>query len=133
MKYEIQDCIGAKMRKMSRIIDNCYRKNLAEFDVTENQLTILMVLYKTKMIEQGQVGKILELERSTVSRNIKLLEKKNLLLRTNDYKPSVELTKEGFNLVEMILPKWEKTMDEIHDQIGDKGFQQISNLENVIR
>lgn len=133
MKYEIQDCIGAKMRKISRIIDNCYRKNLAEFEVTENQLTILMVLYKTKMIEQGQVGKILELERSTVSRNIKLLEKKNLILRTNDYKPSIELTKKGHNLVETILPKWEKTMDEIHNLIGDKGFQQISDLENVLK
>ena len=133
MKYDVEDCIGAKMRKMSRIIDNCYRKNLAEFDVTENQLTILMVLYKTKMIEQGQIGKILELERSTVSRNIKLLEKKNLLHRTNDYKPSVELSKEGFNLVEVILPKWEKTMDELHSMIGDHGFKQISNLENVLK
>ncbi len=63
----------------------------------------------------------------------KLLEKKNLLHRTNDYKPSVELSKEGFNLVEVILPKWEKTMDELHSMIGDHGFKQISNLENVLK
>lgn len=132
MKYDIPQCIGARLRRLSRIADAYYRKCLVDFNITENQMTILFVLSKMGKIEQGKIGEILFLERSTVSRNIKLLEKQKLVSRTIDYRPEIELTTEGKELVKVLLPKWEEVMDELAGKIGQAGFDDIKDLENKL-
>ena len=52
MKYEIQECIGARLRGLSRQVDSVYRKYLEGTNITENQLSIMFALYKTGEIEQ---------------------------------------------------------------------------------
>lgn len=129
MKYELNNCIGLRLRRLSRIVDGYYRKNLIDYEITENQLTILFLLSKMKKVEQGRIGKVLKLERSTVSRNIKLLEKKGLIKRTPEYKPEIELTTKGRKLAIELIPLWEKTMDELIAKLGDNGLQIIKKLE----
>jgi len=129
MKYELNNCIGLRLRRLSRIVDGYYRKNLIDYDITENQLTILFLLSEIKKVEQGRIGKVLKLERSTVSRNIKLLEKKGLIKRTPEYKPEIELTTKGKNIALELIPRWEKTMDELTAKLGDNGIQIINKLE----
>lgn len=129
MKYELNNCIGLRLRKLSRIVDGYYRKNLIDYEITENQLTILFLLSEMKKVEQGRIGKVLKLERSTVSRNIKLLEKKGLIKRTPEYKPEIELTTKGRKLAIELIPLWEKTMDELIAKLGDNGLQIIKKLE----
>ena len=129
MKYELNNCIGLRLRRLSRIVDGYYRKNLIDYEITENQLTILFLLSKMKKVEQGRIGKVLKLERSTVSRNIKLLEKKGLIRRSPEYKPEIELTTKGKNIAIELIPRWEKTMDELIAKLGDNGLQIIKKLE----
>ncbi|MCH8035231.1 MAG: winged helix-turn-helix transcriptional regulator [Bacteroidetes bacterium] len=129
MKYELNNCIGLRLRRLSRIVDGYYRKNLIDYEITENQLTILFLLSEMKKVEQGRIGKVLKLERSTVSRNIKLLEKKGLIKRTPEYKPEIELTTKGKNIALELIPRWEKTMDELTAKLGDNGIQIIKKLE----
>lgn len=129
MKYELNNCIGLRLRRLSRIVDGYYRKNLIDYEITENQLTILFLLSEMKKVEQGRIGKVLKLERSTVSRNIKLLEKKGLIKRTPEYKPEIELTTKGKNIAIKLIPRWEKTMDELIAKLGDNGMQIINKLE----
>ena len=129
MKYELNNCIGLRLRRLSRIVDGYYRKNLIDYEITENQLTILFLLSEMKKVVQGRIGKVLKLERSTVSRNIKLLEKKGLIKRTPEYKPEIELTTKGKNIALELIPRWEKTMDELTAKLGDNGIQIINKLE----
>ncbi len=129
MKYRLQDCIGFRLRKLSRIVDGHYRKNLTGFDITEKQLGILSVLYEMKKVEQGKIGKFLLLERSTVSRNIKLLKEKGYIKSTPDYKPEIELSAKGKKLIIKLLPLWEKTMDELIVKLGKDGMKLIEKLE----
>ena len=89
MKYELNNCIGLRLRRLSRIVDGFYRKNLIDYEITENQLTILFLLGEMKKVEQGRIGKVLKLERSTVSRNIKLLKEKRLIRISTEYKPEI--------------------------------------------
>lgn len=129
MKYKLYNCIGLRLRRLSRIVDVYYRRSLIDYEITENQLTILFLISEMKKVEQGRIGKFLKLERSTVSRNIKLLKEKGLIKRTPDYKPEIELTIKGRNLVIKLLPLWEKTMDELVAKLGDDGLQLIKELE----
>ncbi len=132
MKYSTRDCIGSRLRRLSRIVDGYYRKHLAEFDITESQMSILFVLELTGKIDQGKIGQILHLERSSVSRNIKLLEKKRLIKRTSEYRPAVELTAKGVKLISKIKPRWEKAMEELSTIIGKDGMKMIEKLEKKL-
>ncbi|WP_298504227.1 MarR family transcriptional regulator [uncultured Maribacter sp.] len=130
MKYDLQLCIGSRLRRLSRIVDGHFRSKLSEFNITENQMTILFVLNKMGKVEQGKIGQTLVLERSTVSRNIKLLEKQNYIKRTSDYRPEIELSKKGNELVQKLIPLWEETMDELISKLGENGLTYLSELEN---
>ena len=129
MKYKLNNCIGLRLRRLSRIVDGYYRKNLIDYEITESQLTILFLLIEMKKVELGRIGKVLKLERSTVSRNIKLLTEKGLIKRTPEYKPEIELTTKGKNLALELIPLWEKTMDELITKLGNNGLQLIKELE----
>lgn len=96
-------------------------------------MTILFTLHELGMVEQGKVGEVLCLERSTVSRNIKLLEKQGLLSRTMEYRPQVALTTQGMDLVKVLIPEWEKAMDGLVEQLQEEGMDSIKNLENRLK
>jgi len=132
VKHNLQDCIGSRLRRLSRITDGYYRKQLSGFSITENQLTILFALRKMGKTEQGKIGQALVLERSTVSRNVKLLEKKDFIIKTIGNRPEIELSKKGNELVQTLIPLWENAMDELIEKIGDKGMQYIRELEKKL-
>lgn len=132
MKYEFHQCLGARLRRISRIIDTEYRTCVQGFGITENQMNILFVLKASGEISQGQIGSILVLERSTVSRNINLLVKQDLVIKTSSYQPEVELTKKGVVLVEELVPVWEKVMDNLIKTIGIENFESIKALEKKL-
>ena len=129
MKYQLEHCIGSRLRRLSRIADGEIRKVLGEHNITENQMTILFTLHELGKVEQGKIGEVQCLERSTVSRNIKLLERQNLLYRTAEYRPEVELTTEGMDLVKVLIPKWEKAMDVLVSKLQDAGLSNLQELE----
>ena len=132
MKFDYQDCIGARMRQLSRKVDSYFRVHLKEFDITENQMTILFALKKMGLVEQGSIGIQLSLERSTVSRNIKLLKKKNFISKSSNYRPEVELTDEGIELVAKLTPIWESIMEELYGKLKSSGFDSLQVLESKI-
>ena len=129
MKYDLGHCIGNRLRRLSRIVDRQFRTSLKAYDITESQLSILFVLRKLGKVEQGKIGEALVLERSTVSRNVKLLEKNGIVTRTSDYRPDIELTEKGNELVNTLIPIWEELMDYLIDKLGVDGMETIRTLE----
>ena len=129
MKYDLGHCIGNRLRRLSRIVDRQFRTSLKAYDITESQLSILFVLRKLGEVEQGKIGEALVLERSTVSRNVKLLEKNGIVTRTSDYRPDIELTEKGNELVNTLIPIWEELMDDLIDKLGVDGMETIRTLE----
>ncbi len=132
MKYDLEHCIGNRLRSLSRIVDKQYRLRLKAFDITESQLSLLFALKKLGKVEQGKIGEALVLERSTVSRNVKLLEKKEIISRTSDYRPEIELTAKGDTLVNTLIPIWEEIMDNLMNKLGIDGLTPLETLENKL-
>ena len=133
MKYDLEHCIGNRLRCLSRIVDRGFRSSLKDFDITESQLGVLFALRKLGKIEQGKIGEALVLERSTVSRNVKLLEKRGIVIRTSEYRPEIELTQEGEELINTLIPIWENLMDIFMEKLGDEGLQNIESLEQKLK
>ena len=133
MKYNVEHCIGNRLRCLSRIVDKDFRSSLKDFDITESQLSILFALTKLGQVEQGKIGETLVLERSTVSRNVKILERRGIITKSSDYRPDIELTQKGRDLVQTIMPIWESLMDTFMDKLGNEGLENIKSLEQKLK
>jgi DNA-binding MarR family transcriptional regulator len=133
MKYKLEHCVGNKLRRISRIVDTQFRISFKDFNVTENQVTLLFVLYSHGKMDQGVLGKQLGLERSSISRNINVLVKDGYVEKSFEYRPEVFLTKKGINLVKQLIPLWEEVMDKLILEIGEEGVSMINHLEKKLK
>ena len=130
MNHEFQNCIGARLRSISRKVDAIYRKHLHDHNITESQLSILLALFKTGEIEQNEIGRILNLERSSLSRNLVRLKAQNLIEKNGAInRPTIVLTDKGLDFVNQVSPFWSNAMDEIHSLIGEHAIQGFEKFE----
>ncbi|MEB2786598.1 MarR family winged helix-turn-helix transcriptional regulator [Algoriphagus persicinus] len=112
-------CISGKIMRLNRITANVFRKYLMPYKITDSQLSILFVLIKKGGLTQKQLSNIVQLEKSSLNRNLKRLFDKNYLSRV-DF-PTIQITHLGKSFVNSIVPEWRKAMDEISELLGDDG------------
>lgn len=132
MNYNLHDCLGSRIRRISRIIDSYFRFEAKKFGITENQMTILFALYSIGKVAQHKIGDNLALEKSTVSRNLSHLEKNGYVIRDKTYHPGVDLTSKGKELVLELIPLWEKVMEQLIQKLDHTVFDLIAEVEKKL-
>ena len=133
MRYKLSECIGARLRRISRVVDNMYRIYLNDYPVTEQQMSILFFLKSVGECEQGEIGRFLVLERSTVSRNVKALVGLGFISKSEDYRPTLTLSESGKVIAEELVPIWEEIMDKLIDELGEENLKLLGILENKLK
>ncbi len=123
-------CISNKVRQLGRVVANIYRKHLSPFGITGSQVSILFVLSKRKSLTQNELCKILLLEKSSLNRNLNRLFERALI--SKDEFPQIKMTAKGFDLVEEIIPEWEKAMKETKNLINNDGISAIDLLSQKL-
>lgn len=66
-------CLALRVRRMSRIITRFYDDALRPLGITASQFTLLTTLAKRDSITAVEIGHALDIEKSTLSRNLKRL------------------------------------------------------------
>ena len=134
MKYEIEQCIGSRLRGLSRKVDSIYRKHLEGANITENQLSIMMALYETGEIEQIEIGNLLNLERSSLSRNLtRIIDQGFIVKEGPTNRPLISLTQKGTLKVDSVIPAWERAMDDVLSLLNEKALAGFNHFENRLR
>lgn len=132
MKFKPTQCISARINIIKRKVDGIYRNHLSVLDITESQSSILLVLNEYKTLSQGQLAKILCLERSSLSRNLTRLKERGYIKGTPDYHPTIALTAKGEKFMGVLLPVWDRAMLEIDGIIGNEGWMQFEGFEKAL-
>lgn len=131
-----QYCINAKLRRLHRLIDSAYQKKIKPFGLRGSMLSILFIIGKQQYINQKTIADMLVLDPSTMSRDLKKLKDKGWVrsLKGQDPRHSeLELTQEGFALLEEVVPVWEKLHHSIEAILGQFNIQQIDVLTAAIQ
>lgn len=90
----------------------------------------MMALYKTGIIEQNQIAKFLNLEKSSLSRNLVRLIGSGYVQKDGpSNRPMIGLSTSGRNTVDELAPKWEMAMAEIHSVLDKTDIAGLSQLE----
>src|ERR1700739_3559770 len=118
-------CIAGRLRLLNRVVTNFYDEALRLRGLKVSQLNILIVTAKLGLARPAQVCEILQLDTSTLSRNVKPLQAHRWLgvapgedARTQPFR----LTPQGKRLIEKAVPAWEAAQRQATELLGDEGI-----------
>jgi DNA-binding MarR family transcriptional regulator len=118
-------CIAVRLRLLNRVVTNLYDDALRSLGLKVSQLNILVVTAKLGLAQPAKVCDILQLDTSTLSRNVERMRAKGWLevvpgedARTQPFR----LTAQGRRLLERAVPAWEQAQGKAKKLLGDEGI-----------
>ena len=116
------DCIGARVRILSRAISRIYDDMIRPHGIKFSQMNILTVVTLHGPIQQMEVGRMLSLEKSTLSRNVTLMEAKGWLQSQPGEGKNrfLGVTQKGRELLVNAAPDWAKAQERVTAILGSQ-------------
>ena len=124
-------CICISLRKASRKLTAQYDDALASVGINLAQFSLLRNVNRHGPVSLTRLGEITELDRSTLGRNIRVLERMGLCAMTHSEdkrEASIALTPDGKRTLDIAVPHWQAAQDAIHGKIGALGAAQLEAL-----
>ena len=123
-----QGCTNRRLRRTARALTEFYDLVMAPSGLHSNQFTLLIPVYLKPGLTIGQLARLSDLDRTTLARNLKLLQARRLLaIRPGDDQRtrSIELTEPGRQAVERARPLWEQAQRQVAGVLGDAQIDQL--------
>ena len=129
-----KQCLAKHLRWSARIISNFYDQKMHHTGLHANQVTLLTVPYLAGPISINKMAEHLGLDRTTLVRNLKLIEQRGLVtikpgqdLRTR----IVTLTPAGQETLVAALPLWEEAQRKALETLGAQHAELVKALAMV--
>ena len=128
----VEQCFNLAMRKSTRIITQFYEERLAEVGLKVGQFTLLRAVHYRKKTTNKELQKILVLDQTTLSRNIKPLIRDGLLTITTDHQDQrskiISLSTKGEITYQKALPIWRDIQQTLVEKLGSNEVSAILKL-----
>src|SRR5207245_10688183 len=118
-------CIAVRLRLLNRVVTNLYDDALRPLGLKVSQLNILIVTAGLGLARPAQVCEILQLDASTLSRNVKPLQAHGWLEVVPEEDARAQpfrLTPQGKRLIEKAVPAWEEAQPQATELLGEEGI-----------
>jgi DNA-binding MarR family transcriptional regulator len=119
-----RNCIAVRLRLLNRVVTNLYDDALRPLGLKVSQLNVLIVAAKLGLARPAQVCDILQLDASTLSRNVKPLQAHGWLEVVPEEDARAQpfrLTAKGKRLIEKAVPAWEQAQRQAEELLGADG------------
>jgi DNA-binding MarR family transcriptional regulator len=116
-------CLCLHAQRAARALALRFDTALRPFGLTNGQFSLLMSLNRAHAPTVGSVAGLLAMDRTTLTANLKPLERRGLLRSTADEADRrirrLELTREGMALLVAAVPVWRREHAAIEGDLGD--------------
>jgi DNA-binding MarR family transcriptional regulator len=129
-------CIAVRLRLLNRVITNFYDAALRPLGLKVSQLNVLIVTARLGLARPVQVCEILQLDTSTLSRNVKPLQAHGWLEVVPDEDARTQpfrLTAQGKRLIEKAIPAWEEAQRQASELLGAEGVALLDKAAKKLR
>lgn len=129
-------CICTAVRKASRKLTARYDTALEPLGISLAQFSLLRSIAEHGPVSLGRLAPIVALDRSTLGRNMRVLERLGLasIMPGDDLREaSLSLTEPGRRTLDQAVPVWEGAQDEIRRRLGVAGTAQLEALLGVLQ
>ncbi|GLW12281.1 putative regulatory protein, MarR [Microtetraspora sp. NBRC 13810] len=127
----VSDCLAVRVRLIGRSVTSLYDGALDGHGLTIAQVNLLAALGKAGPCPPSKLGEVLQLERSTVSRNLSLLLKHGWIeALSSDAKGmrEVALTSAGQAKIESVMPAWRQAQRQAAQLLGTTGVNSVQRI-----
>ena len=117
------ECVCVNLRRAARAMSQLYDEALAESGVKITQFSLLRAVERNEPAPITVLAEELELDRTTLARNLQPLERERLIvLKPGSDKRVVEvsLTAAGRTAIRQALPLWRAAQKDIAARLGGK-------------
>ena len=117
-------CIAVRLRMLNRVVTGVYDEATRPLGVTAGQVNILVTVEALEQPSAAEVGRVLYMEKSTLSRNVERLRRKGWLQTSeadDGRSQRLSVTARGRNLIDRVLPVWEEAQQRARRIIGSEG------------
>lgn len=130
-----QACLADKIRLVGRVVTKIYDDALRPLGMTISQLNILVLTARFQPATPAQVANWLELEKSTLSRNVHLLREQHWLetVPGRGRMHRLRLTAQGYAVLKRALPMWKQAQREARSLLGNRGVRDVLRVAQEIR
>jgi DNA-binding MarR family transcriptional regulator len=135
-----ESCMGMRVRKAARVVANHYDKHLKPAGLKGTQFTLLNTIFLNPAANIGQLADTMGLDRTTLNRNLKPLERQGLIRSGSGKDPrtrTLKLSEEGTKILQNALPYWleaqsgvmetvDRRIKRLMDDLGE--LEKVGNL-----
>jgi DNA-binding MarR family transcriptional regulator len=128
-------CMCGTFRRASRALTQLYDDALRPVGLRATQFTILQVLSRAGEVSQGELGRILAMDSTTLTRTLRIMSRERWIAerRGKDRRERwLRLSKAGRDQFNRALPSWEKTQAQLGRQLGDSRWRDLLKLSNEV-
>jgi len=131
-----QTCVAVRLRLLNRVVTNFYDEALRPLGLKVSQLNILIATAKLGLARPAQVCEILQLDTSTLSRNVERMKTHGWLEVVPEEDARAQpfrLTAQGQRLIEKAVPAWETAQRQALELLGDEGTVLLNKAVKKLR
>jgi DNA-binding MarR family transcriptional regulator len=124
----VGSCISTRLRLATRVITKVYDDALRPFGLTASQMSLLALAAGRECIRQADVSTTLQMDNSTVSRNLDRMRANGWLEEVADEDARVHshrLTASGKALFERVMPAWRVAQRQAQKLLGESGVKAL--------
>lgn len=117
-----QECIAMRVRRLGRRVTRIFEEELRPHGVGIAQLTILVAIARAGPLRPSELGRLLDLEKSTVTRNLERLLARGWIRSTPEpegHGVRVELQAAGRAAIEGAYPAWSAGQERARRELGE--------------
>ncbi len=124
------ECLGYRTRSLGRTVTRLYDEALREHGITVAQYGLLAAIALVGPVRPAELGRRLNLEKSTLSRNVHLMGEQGwvkVVTGAPARAQQLTLTKAGRGIVEIAFPAWERAQEEVRSILGEDLVRALSS------
>ncbi|GLV54235.1 hypothetical protein KDH_10830 [Dictyobacter sp. S3.2.2.5] len=127
--HELLNCTGFNLRKATRSITQLYNTALAPTKLLITQFSILAILAAYNPCSIKLCSEELGMDPTTLSRNLRPLERRQLVQRSIDMEDQraqvLELTAQGRQALQEAQPYWQAAQTQVISTMGEDNWQHL--------
>ncbi len=130
-----KNCVVNLVKKIKR---NMTRRNdqvMRQFNISSGHFSILTAIYNHQDLKASQLVHIFEMEKSTISRELKILETKKLIEFDKQSKgrgKAICITEKGRGTYEKAYLEWQKLQEKTIKCIGKQNYNSLLDINSKL-
>ena len=128
-------CVAFNLRRATRSLSNMYEEIMRPSGLRVTQFSVLVAIQNTGPVTMSVLAKVLAMDRTTLTRNLKPLVRDGLLIITPGEDPRsrvVNLSEKGIEQLEEAIPLWQKAQDAVDNKLADGQLDDILKTLNSL-